>query len=414
MRSARGWRRREEILDAALGVFVRLGYRSTSLRDIAAAAGITHPAVARYFPSKDAILEAVVERAEERNERWLSEQGMAERSGLDAVALARHNAEQPGFTALFAMLSGEAGALDHPAHERMAERYRRVFGLADASLHRAARSGGLPGGTDPSAEAVRLTAVWDGLQLLELYLPDRVDLVAELEAWCAWVGTGVLAPSHRRGGTWPETAVTGSEPVDHDLPVGYAVGRRRRDRILADASALFAERGFADTSMRTIAERVGVSKSTLFHHYPSKDDLLMAVLARRDDRSTSASSDGTARQRLRSLIATVRGDTATEPGLVELSTVLVAEAAVSSHPAHPFFVDRYRDRLGRLGRLFAELADDGSLHPDLPPAQQALWTVALWDGLQVQWLYHPDLVDVADLLDSYVDTVLIGDRTEDR
>ena len=45
---------------------------------------------------------------------------------------------------------------------------------------------------------------------------------------------------------------------------------------------LFSRDGYGDTSLRDIAEAVGVSKSTLLHHYASKELLLSAVLAERD------------------------------------------------------------------------------------------------------------------------------------
>jgi TetR/AcrR family transcriptional regulator len=41
---------------------------------------------------------------------------------------------------------------------------------------------------------------------------------------------------------------------------------------------LFAERGFDATPLSAIAERAGVSKGNIFHHYGSKDDLYLAVM----------------------------------------------------------------------------------------------------------------------------------------
>ncbi|PIE07646.1 MAG: TetR family transcriptional regulator [Rhodobacterales bacterium] len=52
-----------EVLDAALTLFVNQGYASTSVAQIASAAGISKGAVYLYFPSKQAILEGLVRRA---------------------------------------------------------------------------------------------------------------------------------------------------------------------------------------------------------------------------------------------------------------------------------------------------------------------------------------------------------------
>jgi AcrR family transcriptional regulator len=51
-----------------------------------------------------------------------------------------------------------------------------------------------------------------------------------------------------------------------------------RDRILAAATDLFGVRGFDSVSLDAIATDVGVAKQTLLYWFPSKDDLLQAVL----------------------------------------------------------------------------------------------------------------------------------------
>lgn len=56
--------------------------------------------------------------------------------------------------------------------------------------------------------------------------------------------------------------------------------KRRKDAILDEATRLFAERGYAACSMADLAECVGLRKASLFHHFPSKDDLYGAVLER--------------------------------------------------------------------------------------------------------------------------------------
>ena len=50
------------------------------------------------------------------------------------------------------------------------------------------------------------------------------------------------------------------------------------DGILDSAAALFAQRGFAKTSLQDVAAAVGLSKAGLLHHFPSKESLHEAVL----------------------------------------------------------------------------------------------------------------------------------------
>lgn len=53
---------------------------------------------------------------------------------------------------------------------------------------------------------------------------------------------------------------------------------RTRSRLLAVAKRLFAKRGIAATSTADIAAAAGVAHGTIFVHFPTRDDLIMAVL----------------------------------------------------------------------------------------------------------------------------------------
>lgn len=59
-------RRRPEVLDAALGLFLESGYEGTSMEAIARAAGVTKPVVYACFPGKDELFRALLAREEER------------------------------------------------------------------------------------------------------------------------------------------------------------------------------------------------------------------------------------------------------------------------------------------------------------------------------------------------------------
>jgi AcrR family transcriptional regulator len=51
-----------------------------------------------------------------------------------------------------------------------------------------------------------------------------------------------------------------------------------REKIRAVALELFSTKGFEQTSLREIAERVGLTKASLYYHYSSKQSLLLAVV----------------------------------------------------------------------------------------------------------------------------------------
>ena len=51
-----------------------------------------------------------------------------------------------------------------------------------------------------------------------------------------------------------------------------------QQRILEAARELFAERGYAGTSIRDIAERLSMTKAALYYHFPGKQDVLVALV----------------------------------------------------------------------------------------------------------------------------------------
>jgi AcrR family transcriptional regulator len=51
-----------------------------------------------------------------------------------------------------------------------------------------------------------------------------------------------------------------------------------RDRILETALDLFIERGYDKTSLREIAERVGVTKAALYYHFSSKEEIVLTLV----------------------------------------------------------------------------------------------------------------------------------------
>jgi AcrR family transcriptional regulator len=66
---------REALLDAALDGFARHGFAGTSIRDLARAVGIRESSVYKHFDSKQAILDALIDRAEERMALWAAQLG---------------------------------------------------------------------------------------------------------------------------------------------------------------------------------------------------------------------------------------------------------------------------------------------------------------------------------------------------
>jgi AcrR family transcriptional regulator len=56
-----------------------------------------------------------------------------------------------------------------------------------------------------------------------------------------------------------------------------------KDRLFEVASRLFYQQGYRAVGVDTLAEESGIGKMTLYRHYPSKDDLIVAFLQNSDE-----------------------------------------------------------------------------------------------------------------------------------
>lgn len=81
----------------------------------------------------------------------------------------------------------------------------------------------------------------------------------------------------------------------------------KRQQILDAGAALFAKAGYPSAKMEDIARTCGATKSMLYHYFPTKDQLLFAILDEHLDRVISAveqvmQEGGTAKQRLNAFV----------------------------------------------------------------------------------------------------------------
>lgn len=182
--SERGAETRAHILDVALEAFAELGFRGTSVREIAARCGLTHPALIYHFPTKADLLMAVLTRRDQPADGADFSQLDGRATLAHLVETARRNAAQRGVVELYATLSGEATAEDHPAHAYFVHRYAALRDAVARAYREIERSGGLRAGIDADMAAAQLVALMDGLQVQWLLEPS-VDMADVLEAHLA-------------------------------------------------------------------------------------------------------------------------------------------------------------------------------------------------------------------------------------
>jgi AcrR family transcriptional regulator len=184
---------------------------------------------------------------------------------------------------------------------------------------------------------------------------------------------------------------------------GYAKGRERRDAILAAANEVFAKRGFRGASLATIAKRVGMSEPGLLHHFASKEELLLEVLKLRDQHDDERIGQARAAHAgpLEVVLELCRQNQE-RPGIVRLFTILAAESVDDDHPAHEWFLARYGDRRAVLADRLANAQRDGDIDAALDPESVASQILAMFDGLQLQWLLDPGAVDMTAVFEDFL------------
>ncbi|MER5879124.1 TetR/AcrR family transcriptional regulator [Streptomyces sp. NPDC001910] len=174
--------RRAEIVRAALEVIAERGYRGASLAAVAERVGLTQQGLLHHFPTKEALLVAVLKE----RDQWDAVPDSAWRSDL-LVSLVEYNAMRPGIIQTFSALLGESVTEGHPAREFFTRRYTAVRANMTAVL-RAEYGELLPSGLTPERAAPLLVAVMDGLQYQWLLDPESVDMPAAFRDFLTLLG----------------------------------------------------------------------------------------------------------------------------------------------------------------------------------------------------------------------------------
>jgi AcrR family transcriptional regulator len=180
--------------------------------------------------------------------------------------------------------------------------------------------------------------------------------------------------------------------------------RASREKIIQFATEAFAQKGFRGAKMADIAKAANLTEPGLLHHFPSKTHLLMAVLKERD-RIDSERMQTTLQKNGNHLLEAgieLVEHNQTVPGLVQLFNLLVAESISSDHPAHEFFIERYRREREQWVRAIGQAQQAGEVRSDISPERAVILIFAMMDGLQVQWLLEPEKINMADIFGQFV------------
>ena len=213
--------------------------------------------------------------------------------------------------------------------------------------------------------------------------------------------TSASPPPTRTGPSAP-AAGPGAAIAPPDGRTRYANGERRRAEIIDAAMKVFAEQGFNSLSLRQIAEAVGVSHTLLRHHFGTKDALLQAVLTRREETEARWRDALFAEHGLLDALPMIMEHNATIPGLIQLDSLMRAEAVNPDHPAHEYAVGLARRFRAQLRADLAAEQAAGRIREDLDLDLTATQLAALIEGVQSEWLLDRS-VDMAAVVRSFAE-----------
>jgi TetR/AcrR family transcriptional regulator, acrAB operon repressor len=205
-------------------------------------------------------------------------------------------------------------------------------------------------------------------------------------------------------------ALIHSRMYDNTMPrrTAAAAAATRRD-LIAAALNVFAESGFPSATLEAIAERAGVTRGALYHHFGSKEDIYDVALAQVADQvmqplGAALAGEGPPLQRIHRFV---------ESYCVALGTDDVFRRAVSLLLAGaPTEHSRQRTGRGFVAFLAAfesvlrQAAESGDLRAGLSPRSAAVSVLACAVGVTASSLQSPELispeVEARPLADSLV------------
>jgi AcrR family transcriptional regulator len=184
-----------------------------------------------------------------------------------------------------------------------------------------------------------------------------------------------------------------------------------QDAVLTAAVRLFNERGYEATSMGDLAESLGITKSSIYHHVSSKQELLRMAIDHALDGLFAAADevrdlDAPAIQRLELLI---RRSVLVLADRLEFVTLLLRVRGNTAVEQEALLRRRVFD--ARVTQLVKQAQAEGDIRPDIDAAAAARLLFGMVNSL-TEW-YRPDRGNARSMADTVTAMAFDGLRTRD-
>lgn len=337
--------RKAQLATIGAELFGERGYHAVSLDEIAAAAGITGPAIYRHFRNKQAILAHAAQEFAGALHQCVADAATAHTPAdrLDALLRAVTALVTDGRMAT-RIYQWERRHLDPADQSNLDAALRAVRSAAYQHLQ----------GARPALDA-------DQAHLLGLAALSALSSLATHRTVISRSAAErlLLSAAHAVVRCELELGSPGMPPPVAPVPDS------RREQLLFAAVRLFERNGFHGVSMEDIGKAVGINGSSVYRHFPGKADLLAAIYYRATERVAAgtevalagATDSADALRRLADAYVRMTS------GQRSLIAVYLSEVENLPESAHKALRRAQRDHVDRWFRLLAEL------RPELSTAQ---------------------------------------------
>ncbi|WP_329738871.1 TetR/AcrR family transcriptional regulator [Collinsella sp. CM84Y_54] len=176
-----------------------------------------------------------------------------------------------------------------------------------------------------------------------------------------------------------------------------AAAQERLDQIVSAAVRLINARGFNGMSLQAVADEVGITQAGVLHYVGSKHGLLVEVIRRYYDRSSTLDDylslfhPGGAFEgqspKIPECCRLLVAENNSQPELVMLFQMLNTEAMSTESPLHEYFNDRSR------GVIEPEPDVNWSVPEGIDATEAISCALAAMYGLEGRWVARPDEID---------------------
>ncbi|MFZ9630058.1 MAG: TetR family transcriptional regulator, partial [Ilumatobacteraceae bacterium] len=187
-----------------------------------------------------------------------------------------------------------------------------------------------------------------------------------------------------------------------------ARAQRTRQAIIDAAAARFGAEGYRSATIAAIAADAGVTDAGLLYHFPTKEDLLFAVMKSADIALQAVLEE---RRHLGGLdfIRAMRdwGELMErEAPITAMHTILSAEHLLDDSRINTYFRTRYETANSDAVAALEEARRRGQLRDGVDIEAEARLFLAVMDGARLQYFFSDGEVSMATLVRQYVDTMV--------